>query len=191
MHFAVTFPLTHVFCGQINGKGKAEGFHYRPNGENPSSAKVKEDSEIPYHESNYGFPAFRGCSVFNGDEFIPREASTEYYGFFPNQWIARDLVNKISKCVAKCCSMKTTESKNCRNRSEICLYNFTQSNSKMPFAVQVFLTLTSEGGKNKKREKMPIIINSAFPVRWKKNKKGKIMDDCKNGVRCDSQKINC
>ena len=64
MHFAVTFPLTHVFCGQINREGEAEGFHYRPNGKNPPSAEVGE--EISYHESNYGFPAFHGCSVFNG-----------------------------------------------------------------------------------------------------------------------------
>ena len=189
MHFAVTFPLTHIFCGQINGKGEAEGFHSRPNSQDPPRNKEQKcasvRNKIFHHVDNFGFPAFKGVQVYNTTKWIPRKVDTLYYGFFPNQWTVSDVVNKISKCVSKCCSMKM---EGCRKTSGIsmCLYNFTQSKSKTPFAVQVFLTLKYEGEKNKKQEKMPIIIiNSAFPVRWKKTKKG-IMDDCKNGVRCDS-----
>ena len=174
----VTFPLTHVFCGQIDKEnGKAGGFHSRPGRKDPPADSARKCARpwkiISYHVKNFGFPASEGCEVFNANtnKWIRRQANTNYYGFFPNQWTVSDVVNKVSKCTSKCC-----RSVDCVKKSKICLSGFTQTKSYVSFNVMVLLKNANE---------MHIDINSAFPVKTRKD------GTCVPNATCQVKALNC
>ena len=174
----VSFPLTHVFCGEIDmNNGKARGFHSRPEGQDPPPDNARKCArpwkKISYHVKNFGFPASEGSEVFNANtnKWIRREANTNYYGFFPNQWTVSDVVNKVSKCTYECCQLSEVDCVG--NSKELCLTGFNHTNSDASFDVNVFLTTST---------KMHIDMASAFPL-----KSGDC--NCGKNCRCDVQKI--
>ena len=49
----------HIFCGEINGKGRAVGFHSRPGGRNPETVALTEDVRLdPRHPGVYTISRF-------------------------------------------------------------------------------------------------------------------------------------
>ncbi len=49
----------HIFCGEINGKGRAVGFHSRPGGRNPATvANTEESRPDPRHPGLYTISRF-------------------------------------------------------------------------------------------------------------------------------------
>ena len=178
-HVKVTFPLSHIFCGEIK-RGTAGGFHSRPGGQDPPGNNTRKCArpwkKIPYHVKNFGFPAFEGSEVFNANtsKWIHRDTTADengYYGFFPNQWTVSDVVNKVSKCTYECCQSPGVK---CGGNSKtLLLTHFNQTNSDAFFDVTVFLTTSTE---------MCINMVSAFPVK---------SDDYnrKANYRCDVQKF--
>ena len=199
VRFKVSFPLTHIFCGQINGK-KAEGFHSRPDGEDPpydsDSKCAKALEENIYHLMNHGFPGFKQISVYDAVEQIWINRSVrlepngkiEYYGFFPDDWNVTYVVTTISQCVSMCCSTKVQETE-CYKSNTLCLGNL-QNESGKKFTAQVNLgnsprnehepARTNKKKKKNGRKEMYIVnIVSTFPV-----------TSCKSRLRCDCMSVN-
>ena len=185
-HAKVTFPLTHVFCGEIN-RGEAHGFHSRPGGKDPPWSNIAPNKSalalkrIKDHEWNYGFPAFKKVGVFNANtsNWIRRNTSADhdengYYGFFPNQWTVSDVVNKVSKCTYECCQSPGVDCIKEKSQT-LCLTRFNETTINKPFDVTVFLRPSI---------KMHIIMTTAFPVRRTKIK-------CKGDAWCNVQELKC
>ena len=83
----VYFPLTHIFCGEINKCGKPTGFH--------STAAAQSNAAIP--------SAYRGtirgqAFIYNGMEYKPVYGKT----FFCSSLTVKGLSNCISKWAAEC-----------------------------------------------------------------------------------------
>ena len=84
--------LTHIFCGQIQ-RGKAEGFHSRPNNKDPVCARA--NNKVPEHQT-YPLKCYKKIKVckFNKgfkDKWIAREPGT--CCFFPPQWSIAETTN--------------------------------------------------------------------------------------------------
>ena len=173
----VIFPLTHIFCGEIEGAA-ARGFHSRPNGQDPPADSARKCARpwknIPNHVTYFGFPASEGSEVFNANtnKWIRRQADTNYYGFFPNQWTVSDVVNKVSKCTYECCQLPGVDCVG--NSKTICLAGFTQANSRVSFDVTVFLTTSTQ---------TRIDMVSTFPV------KTGDCNNCGRNCRCDVKQL--
>ena len=135
--------LTHIFCGQIK-KGKAEGFHSRPNNKDPVCARANNKLEY----GTYPLKCYKKIEVrqfFNGfrDKWIPRQLGT--YCFFPSQWCIVQTVNILANIYNQC--------QNQRDTSQICYKNYPNPDGGN-FGIVIFIA-TVNG-----RE----VINSAFPV---------------------------
>ena len=101
--------ITHIFCGEIvdheqNGVGVsfAEGFHSRPDNQNPKSAKISNPAEImslglPTKHCPYMAKA-KNVMVLDArkSKWVPRiPDSDQYFMFFPSSWGKHGLVQHI------------------------------------------------------------------------------------------------
>ena len=88
--------LAHIFCGQINRYGQAIGFHSRPNGIDPPSAKTgsywyeyQEEFPLSYDDhANFHTMYWSGrryllyyytISLWNGCQWVPKEHDTTFW----------------------------------------------------------------------------------------------------------------
>ena len=118
--------LTHNFCGQINSKGEAEGFHSRPDGEDPPSA-----SAIGYPTPIGSLQCFPGEEVL-GVARTPPSGKFKMFCFFPEEWSIPDTVNVL-----------LNEYKRCpHNSDKICVRNYP---GKKPFDIIIFLGKDENG----------------------------------------------
>ena len=100
--------LTHIFCGQITSSGKAEGFHSRPGGKDPESARtVKHSAHIA------GLDCYEGEDVYNANtkKWVSKKAQDRFC-FFPADWSIADTVKNI-QTVFNRCSNKISDDRIC------------------------------------------------------------------------------
>ena len=124
--------LTHIFCGQINSKGKAEGFHSRPGNKNPSCAKATGT------QSTVGaLLCYPGEEVYDAKniKWVPRATPpSKRFCFFPKDWSIATTVSNIQKIYNHC--------KSKIDSGQICGRNYKREN------FDVILFLKSTGGTN-------------------------------------------
>ena len=117
--------LTHIFCGQINSKGEAEGFHSRPGGEDPPSA-----SATGYPIPIGSLQCFPGEEVHGVARKLP--GGIKSFCFFPEEWSISDtvhvLLNEYNKCP--------------HNSDKICVRNYP---GRKPFDIIIFLGKDGSG----------------------------------------------
>ena len=123
--------LTHIFCGQINEKGKAEGFHSRTNNKDPVCArannKILVDTTFPL--SCYGKLEVR--QLLNGfSNWIAWNPGT--YCFFPLGWDIVETVNVFVGIYNQC--------QNKRDSDKICYTNYSHPDKSGTFVIVIFIT---------------------------------------------------
>ena len=136
--------LTHIFCGQIQ-RGKAEGYHSRPNDRDPVCARA--NNRVPEYQT-YPLTCYNKIEVrqyVNGlrDKWIAREPGT--YCFFPRQWDINQTTNTLINIYNRC--------KRQRDTDKIC-YTNAQYPGNGNFGIVIFVAQV-DGHE---------AINSAFPV---------------------------
>ena len=81
--------LRHIFCGEINRRGQAVGFHSRPGGINPRSVTgTGEGRPVPGHPGIYNMTRFQ----------ITQNGQTETKGistFYPDKCTAEDVIAAV------------------------------------------------------------------------------------------------
>ena len=109
--------LTHIFCGQINDDGEAEGFHSRPRGKNPKSATVLKG--VNQHNNN-PLLCYKEEKVRNArkDVWVERTGH-QLYCFFPKKWTIKKTV-EILQGIYNECKNKIT------SKAEMCKSNYNQ-----------------------------------------------------------------
>ena len=125
--------LTHIFCGQINEKRKAEGFHSHPNNKDPVCArannKILADTTLPL--SCYGKLEVR--QLLNGfSNWIARNPST--YCFFPS---GRDIVETVNVLVGI-----YNQCQNKRDSDKICYKNYSHPDKPGAFGIVISLQVS-------------------------------------------------
>ena len=141
-----SLALTHIFCGQISSKGKAEGFHSRPGGVDPPCAKA-----VGYPISFGSIDGFKETQVYNANssQWISRyPTSTKYFYFFPTEWDVDETINVLVGVYNKC------RNKFPSSAAEICMKSYQPSSGK---AFDIFLFL----GKDRSGKEGVV---SAFPA---------------------------
>ena len=148
--------LTHIFCGQIQ-RGKAEGYHSRPNNKDPVCARAnnKIQEYRTYPLTCYGKIEVR--QFINGlrDRWIARESGT--YCFFPSQWNIVQTIKVLVKIYEWCRRQRDTD--------KICYKNFKSTlfpeilgtslhHDEGSFGIVIFIARVNQQD----------VINSAFPV---------------------------
>ena len=137
--------LTHIFCGQINQKGKAEGYHSRPNNKDAVCARANNIVQNTFPLKCY--KKVEVLQTFNGklrQKWIPRAPGT--YCFFPPQWNTAQTVNLLVDIYNRCQRQKDAD--------KICYANYKNKHGGGTFGIVVFIAKVS--GR--------YVINSAFPV---------------------------
>ena len=140
--FSRTTPrvaLTHIFCGQINRRGEAEGFHSRPGNRSPKCAKIsrsathndgkqKHRKENPY--------CMNKLAIFDKriGRWINRKSMAGGYSFFPTKWTVKNTVDEIIKMYDYCKQEGRIEG----TTSTLYISNYKYRNWK-PFDVTIFL----------------------------------------------------
>ena len=85
-------PLTHIVCGQITKRGRAQGFHFRPNGYDPPSARASIEFEC-----SPVIQCFFKVEVFDSkrDEYVPKKST--HNSFFPMKWTLEETIKEIEQ----------------------------------------------------------------------------------------------
>ena len=94
-------PLTHIFCGQIKNGHRPSGFHARPGGQDPVSAKA---IGLKYTLPN-GVKCYSKEQVYNArnDSWIDRKIPPSgHFCFFPEAWNTSDIVRNLQNIYAHC-----------------------------------------------------------------------------------------
>ena len=135
--------MTHIFCGQIS-KGKAEGYHSRPNNRDPVSARANNKIQ----HGTYPLTCYKKIEVRQyhkglRDKWIARDPGT--YCFFPSQWSISDTVEVLTNIYNRC------QGTQIRDSDKICYKNYKGQN----FGIVLFIKKDKNGNE---------VINSAFPV---------------------------
>jgi len=78
--------LLHVFEGEINRKGKPTGFHSRPNGQDPSNARVKSVRDQPNRFGVYTAT----IEVRDGNQW-----KSKFSSFFPDDLSKDEVIDVI------------------------------------------------------------------------------------------------
>jgi hypothetical protein len=97
----------HVFCGEINRRGKAVGFHHRPGGENPRAgpggnnpAAARITGTIKPLEGAPGWRIYRGegIEIWNGrsERYVPKAS---FSSFFPDNCTPAEVLASIRHAV--------------------------------------------------------------------------------------------
>lgn len=177
--YNVTFPTTHMFCGEIVGEGvSAVGYRAR------SLAAPKHnraESPAPFNEHTYGYPAYKSICIWDqnrkrcatkvlGDMYYnapQRDPHTgppfhSYYGMFPMDWDVNNTVEVISRYVSACCQQEAVYHeglrRSCVGIMSLCIINFTEYRYQRstPFTIKVaFMSPVT---------KKAISIETAFPA---------------------------
>ena len=177
--YNVTFPTTHMFCGEIVDKGTAAvGYRAR------SLAAPKNNragSPASFHEHKYGYPAYKDICIWDqnrkrcatkvlGDTYYnatQRDPSTSppfqsYYSMFPVDWDVNNTVEVISRHASACCQQRAVYyegfSRNCEGLLNLCIINFTEYKYRQstPFTIMVVFTSPVT--------KKAMSIETAFPA---------------------------
>ncbi|MBX2838468.1 MAG: EndoU domain-containing protein [Gammaproteobacteria bacterium] len=88
-HWSSTNPeinLKHVFAGEINRKGKPTGFHSRPGGNDPATAKLLSVRDQPNSLGIYTAT----IAVRDGDQWKEKFSS-----FFPDHFSQQDVIDAV------------------------------------------------------------------------------------------------
>lgn len=136
--------LTHIFCGQINHRGQAEGYHSRPNNKDAVCARANNLVQNTFPLNCY--KKIEVLQTFNGllrQKWIARTPGT--YCFFPPHWSVVQTVTVLVDIYNRC--------QNQRDRDKICYANYRNRNGGT-FGIVIFIAKVS--GRD--------AINSAFPV---------------------------
>lgn len=128
--------LTHIFCGQINKKGEAEGFHSFSGQQDPPCAKASEE-----RMNTYPLDCYKKIEVYQSTtkKWIPRNYPSTYC-FFDEDLSVKDTVKILTEIYNDC--------KNQRDKDKICY----QMNKKV--GIVIFTNGVTKGEQ----------IVSAFPV---------------------------
>ena len=141
--------LIHIFCGQIK-KGKAGGFHSRPNDKDPVCAKATNMlSENEYYPLKCYNEIFVHQSM---DNWIRRKIREGGYCFFPPKWSINDTVNILVKIYKHCKNEKKHEN------AQICYKDYPHP-VYGKFHIVIFFRTHEVDGQNKE------VIYSAFPTK--------------------------
>ena len=145
--------LTHIFCGQIK-RGKAEGFHSRPNDKDPVCATATEMlSENKYYPlkcyNKILVRQFINESMYNE---IPRKTRKGGYCFFPPKWSIKDTVNILVKIHKYCKGKEKHED------TQICYKDYPHPDNGKLFHIVIYFSTHEVDGQNKE------VIHSAFPT---------------------------
>ncbi|WP_119166180.1 EndoU domain-containing protein [Algihabitans albus] len=82
--------LTHVFCGEINRRGRPVGFHARPNGDDPPNARLIEVLDGP-----------NALGVYTAEVAVRRPATgwqtadEKFSSFFPDSMTPQQILDAI------------------------------------------------------------------------------------------------
>ena len=107
--------LTHIFCGQINDNGEAEGFHSRPNNKNPTCAKA-----IGLYKEKNGLHCYEQEAVYDAKNIKWVNRPNREYCYFPSGWSIAQTVTNIQRIVNHC--------KNHITNNRICGQNYMGQN---------------------------------------------------------------
>ena len=135
--------LTHIFCGQINQKGKAEGYHSRPNNRDPVCARANNLVPNTYPLKCYKKVEVREYIDGLRDKWIARDPGT--YCFFPLAWNITETVNIFVDIYNQC--------QRRHDHDKICYQNYLHPDGGT-FGIVLFIA--QRDGQE--------VINSAFPV---------------------------
>ena len=177
--YKVTFPTTHMFCGEIIGEGVAAVGYRARSLAAPGSNKA--ENPAPFHEHQYGYPAYKeiciwdegrnrcatkvlGDAYYNAPQQDPRSSPpfSNYYSMFPMDWDVNNTVEVISRHTSACCREGVTQykgrSNSCEGIRRLCIFNFTEYGHRRstPFTIKVvFMTPVT---------KKEMSIETAFPA---------------------------
>ena len=80
----------HIFCGKINSKGHATGYHHREGGVDPNRVHVRSITEM---NSKTGVYVSQFVSVHNGDDWVLKRNKSS---FFPDTCNTDQVVRSIA-----------------------------------------------------------------------------------------------
>lgn len=130
----------HIFCGEINGSGKAVGFHSRPGGKNPATvADTEETRPDPRRPGIYTISLFR---ITEGGRSETKTLST----MFPDKCSQADVLAAIRNAYQ-------TGDKGDGSFRGMSGQSCTDGNGK-PFRIQGFTSM-GRGGR--------VVISTAYP----------------------------
>ena len=86
--------LEHIFLGEINKRGKPTGFHSRPGGKDPKSARIARIMSRPNKAGVYT----ARVEVYDKSDSKWRE---KFSTMFPDELVADDVVKAISNAYSK------------------------------------------------------------------------------------------
>lgn len=146
--YKVTFPTTHMFCGEIISVGAAAVGYRARSLAAPKSNKA--ENPAPFHEHLYGYPAYKNICIWDqnrkrcatkvlGDAYyntLPQQDPhssppfSDIYGMFPMDWDVNNTVEVISRYTSACCREGATQyegrSNSCEGIQRLCIINFSE-----------------------------------------------------------------
>ena len=136
--------LTHIFCGEIDKYGKAQGYHSHPGNIDPTCAKASDRVAT----NTYPLECFKQVEIYDSNHqmWIPRKQG-KYYCFFPSNWNIVETVNKLTTFYNMC------QDQSKRNDALVCIEIMKPNNAGVYYKIVIF----DEGINSKK-------ITSAFPI---------------------------
>jgi hypothetical protein len=66
----------HLFCGEVNRRDRGTGFHHRPGGENPPTARF---ARIVERNAATGVYVADGIEIFDGEEWRRKRTISSFY----------------------------------------------------------------------------------------------------------------
>lgn len=89
-----TVDRGHLFCGGINSKGRATGYHHRGGGNDTNSARIRSITDI---NSKTGVYVSDSVLVFNGDDWVKKRNISS---FFPDTCSSEQVIRSIAYAAA-------------------------------------------------------------------------------------------
>ncbi|MEQ8601856.1 MAG: EndoU domain-containing protein [Marivibrio sp.] len=84
----------HLFCGEVNRRDRGTGFHHRPGGESPSSARI---ARIVDRNEATGVYVADGVEIFDGDRW---RAKRHISSFYPDACTPAEVVASVAHAAA-------------------------------------------------------------------------------------------
>lgn len=86
---ATTINIPHIFCGSINKRGKATGYHHRREGQDSTTARIGQVMKI---NELTGVYVAKGISVWDGTNWRLKNGISS---FFPDGCTVEQVINSI------------------------------------------------------------------------------------------------